>query len=52
MVIAEGVETPKQADLLLEYGCDTAQGYLYSRPLPEADLTARLGTGRTAAISR
>ena len=41
-VIAEGVETPVQADLLLEYGCNIAQGYLFSRPLPEADLTARL----------
>ncbi|MBQ7920537.1 MAG: bifunctional diguanylate cyclase/phosphodiesterase [Lachnospiraceae bacterium] len=36
-VIAEGVETVKQADFLKSIGCDYIQGYLYSRPLPEAD---------------
>lgn len=32
-VIAEGVETVEQANLLKIFGCDTIQGYLYSRPL-------------------
>ena len=32
-VIAEGVETQQQCDLLMETGCDYAQGYLFSRPL-------------------
>ncbi|WP_020406135.1 bifunctional diguanylate cyclase/phosphodiesterase [Hahella ganghwensis] len=32
-VIAEGVETPDQADLLLHMGCPEAQGYLYARPM-------------------
>ena len=30
-VVAEGVETAAQARLLAQYGCQTAQGYLYSR---------------------
>ncbi len=32
-VTAEGVESVEQYDLLLEYGCDTIQGYLFSKPL-------------------
>jgi diguanylate cyclase (GGDEF)-like protein/PAS domain S-box-containing protein len=36
-VIAEGVETEAQRDLLGSYGCASFQGYLFSKPLP-ADL--------------
>ena len=33
-VIAEGVETKSQRDLLVGFGCDYAQGWLYSKALP------------------
>lgn len=36
-IIAEGVETKKQADYLRSIGCDIVQGYLYSKPIPNAD---------------
>jgi EAL domain-containing protein (putative c-di-GMP-specific phosphodiesterase class I) len=41
-VVAEGVETDDAARRLAELGCDSAQGYLISRPLPADDLTAWL----------
>ena len=37
-VVAEGVETQAQADLLRKLGCDEMQGYLLARPMPAADL--------------
>ncbi|MEY3445736.1 MAG: hypothetical protein RIR45_491 [Pseudomonadota bacterium] len=39
-VVAEGVETLAQADLLRAWGCDQAQGYYFSRPVPAAALEA------------
>ena len=39
-VIAEGVETAQQRDLLAAAGCDYAQGYLYARPMSVSDFEA------------
>lgn len=36
-VIAEGVETKIQRDVLIQLGCECFQGYLFARPLPEGD---------------
>jgi len=44
-VIAEGVETEAQRDLLASYGCHCYQGYLFSRPLPADQLEAFLLKG-------
>jgi diguanylate cyclase (GGDEF)-like protein/PAS domain S-box-containing protein len=41
-VVAEGVETQLQHEALLLQGCHAAQGYLYSRPLPENEFSALL----------
>jgi diguanylate cyclase (GGDEF)-like protein/PAS domain S-box-containing protein len=37
-VVAEGVESDVHRDLLLRQGCDDAQGYFYSKPLPMEDV--------------
>lgn len=41
-IVAEGVETQEQADFLRGIGCDTAQGFLYSRPLPMDEFEKKL----------
>ena len=55
-VIAEGVETKSQKNLLLELECETLQGYLLSRPLGEAAMTQfmqqRQQTTRSNCISQ
>lgn len=36
--IAEGIETQDQANYLINLGCDEAQGFMYSKPLPAQEL--------------
>ena len=46
-MIAEGVENATQLAMLTDFGCDEAQGYHYSRPLPPTEFEVWLrGFGR------
>ena len=37
-IIAEGVESKEQEEFLVTNGCNNIQGYLYSKPMPAADM--------------
>ena len=49
--VAEGIEEPSQADFVSARGCTLVQGYLYSRPLPPADLEADYFPGLQSKLS-
>ena len=49
-VVAEGVETPEQLALLRLFGCDQAQGYLISKPLPLPELVEYLTFGKSQQV--
>lgn len=48
-VICEGVETEQQSDLLRRHGCDEAQGYYFSPPVPAERFAELLGLPAVAA---
>ncbi len=48
-VIAEGVETSEQRDLLLAAGCDYGQGYLFARPMTGEEFDALLRSQKERA---
>ena len=41
-LLAEGVESKAQIDLLQSIGCDQVQGYYYAQPMPEDEFFALL----------
>ncbi|MGH9084172.1 MAG: putative bifunctional diguanylate cyclase/phosphodiesterase, partial [Acidimicrobiales bacterium] len=50
--VAEGVETQEAWDMLRDFGCEEAQGYLLSRPLPDTQLTTWLARQHVRRIDR
>jgi EAL domain-containing protein (putative c-di-GMP-specific phosphodiesterase class I) len=50
-VIAEGVETEEQLQLLLDSGCSHYQGYLFGKPIPIEQFEALLNQGRQSAAT-
>ena len=50
-VLAEGVETQEQADLLSSLGCAEMQGYLFSKPVAPEEVTKLLQTGCISSLT-
>ena len=49
--VVEGVETMEQIKLLMDYGCDYVQGYLYSKPLFPAELLKYLESHKVHQVT-
>ncbi len=47
-LVAEGVETEEQVELLRQMGCDQVQGYYYAKPMPMEDFYRQLLNSRAA----
>ena len=42
--VCEGVETKENVDYLTKIGCDSIQGYYYSKPIPSIDFKSKYFT--------
>jgi len=51
-IVGEGTETSSQCDALRNYGCDVAQGYFYSKPLPSDDFVEFIETWSQEKFAR
>ncbi|WP_167761585.1 EAL domain-containing protein [Blastococcus sp. CT_GayMR19] len=51
-VTAEGIETEQQHDAVAGIGCEHAQGFLYSHPVPASSILALLRTGLDFSVPR
>jgi len=45
-VVAEGIESEADGDLVARLGCDMAQGYWYGRPVPAAEALSRINADK------
>jgi diguanylate cyclase (GGDEF)-like protein len=43
-VVAEGIETRRQLEMLTDMGCEYGQGFLFGRPVPAAEVARQNGT--------
>ncbi|NLT04803.1 MAG: EAL domain-containing protein, partial [Solirubrobacterales bacterium] len=50
VIVAEGIETESQRQVLLDLGCQLGQGYLFSRPLPPEQMRPFLRLPRTEDV--
>src|ERR1019366_9236573 len=51
-VVAEGIETQTQLDLLREIGCELGQGYFFSKPADHETIEKLLGINRAASTAQ
>jgi len=51
-VLSEGVETIEQHNLLKKFGCDIAQGFYYSKPLPADELITYIKSTKADMTSK
>ena len=49
-VIAEGIETIEQAEFMESIGCQELQGYLFSKPVPPAEISTMLRTSKLRIV--